>query len=595
VYPHPTFALLRFLQADKLLEGTSVLPRMQAVLAALNYPLTDREHLLSPLEALHELQRQAADIPQIRLKPFLSPGEENSYHVDLTMSYEQVLNQVQRVSVSATAFLGHLKAVHNRMIKLARIFSLWWVSGAEEVMQAVDRASSKTTKQLEVMADDEFSTAMEEKDIEVAAVIEATTLLIGNLKATLKLASETYQLGRDQINISLSDSNIPASGLPGGAPQTQTPSRPPSGSTDSLRQAFGDRVQQTPVQVEEDDLGAALAPELLLQTGPTAEQLETGAVVHVHVPEAESEPVIVLTSTQVAAFQGDLVSAMLADASAQDPAGKELMAAMQIAAHEVAAEPKASPTEAAPPLLARKQGDPLPVNFNISLTAPGITGKHEDVIVSRGKTKLRLIAQADPSENGVYRYMGPDQPLVRIDETKPGKPTPEPLPESPAVATVTKTNPQDPFSTSTVTAPVQPDQPNPPAETDPEPPRGGLDLDDGPDLTGPSEVTPPTTSLEDDEDALLAGVTTVLDLTPARTEEVAVPLLDAPRAPAGSSTAAAVVAAVSIVAQGGLAAPSPSSLFRDRKAAPGVKVIDRPFGPPPTTAPPATTGLEDML
>ena len=550
-YPRPTFALLRFLQADNLLKDTPVLGRLQQVRDALGYPLIDREHLLSPVEALHELQRQAAAIPGIQLKRQVSPGEENSYHVDLTLSYEQVLNQVQRVSVSATAFLGYLKAVHARILKVSSIFGLWWTDGAEEVMEAVGRAKQKSEKALAIMASDEFSTAMEEKDTEVAAVIEATSLLIGNLKATLKLATDTYQLGRDQINISLTDSAIPNSALPGGAPQTLANRPAPSGSMDSMRQAFGDRVKPAPVKVEEDDLEQALAPGVLTQEAVkeglhAAEPgLLDGITLDVRVP---------LQSDLKCYGPGKQMDQELAHASQEGPqeeAPDEPRIDLEVSGNLNLTIPPPTLTlaekTAEPPASGHKKGDPLPVNFPVSIAACGLTGKHEDVTLRRGVTKLALTAQADPAENGIYRWMGADVPLMRADA--PAQVA------APAQVTTARTNPEDPFSEIKVTAPATPVPPS----------------------------TQATGLLDDDDDEILAHATFIVNATPTGLE----PRPDQPTQPQPTP--------VKVVAQPSPAAvAAPAALFRARTAAPAVAMVTKPFNPSVRPAP-AAPGLDDIL
>jgi len=584
IYPRPTFPLLRFLQADNLLADTPVLGRMEQVRSSLDYPLTDREHPLSPVEALHELQRQSAAIPGIQLQPVLVPGEENSYHVNLTMAYELVLNQAQRVMVSATAFLGHLKASHTRITRIGSIFNLWWVDGAEEVMEAVGRTKQKTTKALEVMATDEFSTAMEEKDIEVGAVIEATTLLIGNLKATLKLAEATYQLGRDQINVILTDCNVPNAGYSGSAPTALKVTQAQSGTMDTLRQAFGRRVQDAPAPavVVEDDLEAALSRSNLpglTYGGDSPIKLEVSGDGNLtDYTTALPADMLIAESNEIQAGAQDFV------------AEQELLNEIKGLVEDAPApEPVMLPVAAEPVAAVRKQGAPLPVTFNLSLLASGITGKHDGVILRKGNSKLELMAQTDPAENGIYRFMGADQPLVRMEEGTPSKELTQahadPKPEAPAVPpvqTVTKTDPEDPFAKVSVTAPVVSQElKQAPAEVD--------DLDAA--MAQPVVVTVPAAAVVlDDEDELLSHVTVVIDKTPAKDETPAAPEVVAPvqptePAPGVTGTSHAVI---------------PNQLFRSRNFVnPSLPRITTPLPPELIAKMDAlratASGLDDVL
>ena len=501
--------------------------------------------------------------------------------------------------------------MHARIIRVGNIFNLWWVDGANEVMDAVTgRTYQKTAKQLEVMAADEFSTAMEEKDIEVAAVIEATTLLIGNLKATLKLAESTYNLGRDQIHISLTDNSIPAAGLPGKQPQTLVTRGEQGGSTESLRQAFGDRVVTSKPVVDEDDLEQALDPSLRANLNPGnlkvygqgqgAQQMEQELA---HAAQAEPEP----ETPQASAEHIQVTFSLDEPELPVDPRCQEPVKA---------AEPPVAQAPAAP--LVHKKGSPLLVDFNVNVQAPGLSGKHNNVDIRRGTTRLELTAQTNPAENGIYRFMGADQPLmpmdpktvpptagITLDESKQSSvismtsnilaqptegvglgdttpaPAEAPLPwepdpvKTPEVTTVTMQG-ADPFSEIKVTAPVHATK--------------QVSLDD------------------DDEDALLAGITSVVNATPASAELPA----KVDQSELGPSTALAVSAAAAATPIVYLSEPMPptpvpgvpaappvippvTSLFRARSVtAPGVTVIDKPF---PSTKPQAApaAGLDEIL
>ena len=361
------FTTLDQMQSNPMLKGTPTPTQLQAIREALDYPLLDRAHPLSPLEALHALQLQAAEIPQIKLKHYFSPGEENSYHVDLTMSYEQYLKQGQRVSVLATAFLGHLKANLNRLSKISP------VSIFQQILpQVVQEATNNPTQIIDtgrlLIAAEQFYLAVDATRVELAADTNATTQLIKSLKAGLKLATEMYQLGLDQIKTrtSQSDSRIPDSSASGGGPII-LPVPPVQPDPTETQTPDVDRVQEQakgPIHQRDDSL-AAVAHGLRAK-------VEGAATAHA---QSETKP----------------------ETSEEVPVCK----------HKTAKEARAKGQHV--------KGDPLPVKFNVDIAAPGITGNHEGVIVRKGNTKLQLTAQADPAENGTYRYMGADQPLVRID------------------------------------------------------------------------------------------------------------------------------------------------------------------------------------
>jgi hypothetical protein len=69
----------------------------------------------------------------------------------------------------------------------------------------------------------------------------------GNLKGSLKRAEAVYQLGRDQINISLCECRIPNT-----ANWSHTPAIAQLGARDSFMLQVGSRVK-TPVELDDDD------------------------------------------------------------------------------------------------------------------------------------------------------------------------------------------------------------------------------------------------------------------------------------------------------------------------------------------------------
>lgn len=470
----PGFSILKQVQSDPMLQSTPIPAQIQAIRETLGHPLLDPEHPLSPHEALRELQDEVAAIPRIKLERCIAPGEENSYRVDLARSYEQVQNQVQRLLVSATAFLGHQKTAQVWLSKITPI-SIWW-----PILADPNLINDKSRL---MFAADKYNQAVDAAKVEVAAVVNVTAQLIKNLKARLKLATDMYQLGRDQINISLADIRIPIVGTPGRASTTlqAAPTRPYAAET--LHHAFGDREQESNrTKLKQDDR----------ELEPASEQLFEREA-------AEPAPAETLGQSE-AGGNGNSIAINPAPQPTAEPVNSNRGLEPQVPAQPatVAAE------TVEPPLTAHKKGYPLLVNFPISLTAPGLTGKHNDVILRRGKTKLELTAQADPAENGVYRWMGPDQPLMPM--APPAKlvsakaatinpDAPEPL-KAALVETkpVSQIDPDDPFAQISVTA-------------------GAVK----PDATKPAPV-----NLDDDD--FPASITNIVNVTPA-SNEMPVPIV----------------------------------------------------------------------
>ena len=423
-----SFTSLEQVQSNPMFQDTPIPVQLKIIRDTLDYQLIDSAPKLSPAAALHELQRQEADMPGIKLKRIITPGDENGYRVDLIQSHEQVKNQMQRMLVTATAFLGHLKAGLDRLSKRTPS-SIWWSIPTPAPQDDASNSNQNGGRGLLIIAAvDQFNIAVDATKVELAAIVKATALLIANLKSSLKQADATYQFGLDQINKSPSDSRIQNAGTPGRAATTQ------SSATETPRHSVGDPVPEpTRTKVEEND------PEQSLMLPPELEAAEPAPAEIAGQSEAmgNGHSIVVNPAPQLNVDLIDPDSGL----EPQLPAQPAMVAA--------------APVE---PLLlkVRNNGDPLPVDFNISLLAPGITGKHDGVILRKGNSKLKLTAQANPAENGVYRWMGGDQPLVLMvsptkAKAKAAAPVSLDTPEPPKVVevdttAVTKAEAGDPFN-----------------------------------------------------------------------------------------------------------------------------------------------------
>lgn len=364
--PAPTLpslglSFLRLLHYEHLLAGTSILGRFQDIRTAMSYDLRQGDGPVTFIQVLQDLASMGAS---------------------------------SRVVILTTAFLAYLKALRSQLSSIKAVFIIWWLVGAKERLEGTGNQNLISDKGLRAFADDQFSQAMGEPKAELDATIRDATLLLASRKADLKRGSNAHQLGRDQINVSLADSRMPNTALPDGAPTTlQVPPVQP-GAIETLCKDVEDRGQE-PIQakVEENDHEPALG---LLPSHGASEPAPTEAA-------GQSEPV----------GNGSSIAFFHAPEQATGPVDPDSSVEPLGPAQSVTVA--AAPME--PPLTPRKRGDPLPVNFTINITTPSLlTGKHEGVTLRKGYTKLLLMAQANPDECGFYRYMGPDQPLVRIDE-----------------------------------------------------------------------------------------------------------------------------------------------------------------------------------
>jgi len=230
------------------------------------------------------------------------------------------------------------------------------VRTAKEALEQSGNPHGISIKDLQVLAASECSEAMGGAEEELDGILKGTAQLVSNLKAARKQAGANFKFGCDQVNFSLRDNRILSTGVSGVVPENLKPASVPLCANHTHAKVV------KPAVVTDDEF--LVGPELLTQEGVT--ECRAGLLQEIRQVKGKGDK-------------------------------------------------KVKPKAVHPP--GRKQGDPLPVTFNISLLAPGITKKHEGVILRKGNSKLELMAQTDSSENGIYRFMGADQPLVQMEET----------------------------------------------------------------------------------------------------------------------------------------------------------------------------------
>lgn len=481
-------SILRTIQADNLLADHAILTMLKGLRDLMVY----REKSFS--DYFDHVQEQVGQLGHLQLRSDLDPISASSYLVDLTMGYERVLDDINRVSVEATAFLGRLKVVHNKAITLKAPFMVLWSIGATEALSIHTSVKINATD-MKALAASEFTFLVNEADMELAAMIEAMELTLDNLKGLRKLAADKYSMGKDQVNAALSGLDFEDRGIAKGVVQSH---KPAAKDTATMKGMFGDRVQdqtqpstgEAPALAEgEDDFPHPAVDVDELDEPPTATSVtipverimsagqETPAELKVgHFPnggvasEAEEEhfvtiekrqeqmvatshtmsehpgqenlgpvdldaPPTLVEATGLIVAPGTLIATPEGSKSVEELKVGDKVLVTGVPGmegnHEVAAEIK-------PPQDYRLEkpgkGKPVVVFFNIDITAcPPLVVP--ELLMGVGKTKLQLTAQNNPEENGVYRWHGAGSALVRIEEKAQDAPGPDTAPKPPKLVT----------------------------------------------------------------------------------------------------------------------------------------------------------------
>jgi len=193
--------LLERLRAEALLKDQLILTQISALKEGMIYKSDNEVYSLSDFFEL--LRKDASKLDQVQLTSSLAPGTEQDYLVQLLTSYEHVLDQVERQIVRAIFFAGKLKSIRSRADNLSSTFVAWYLIALTDQVKEIP--SLKLTAAIQKsLAESEFSRLIDGADQDLEGMLEATQLMTDMLKGHKKLASEKYNMGKDQVNAALS-------------------------------------------------------------------------------------------------------------------------------------------------------------------------------------------------------------------------------------------------------------------------------------------------------------------------------------------------------------------------------------------------------
>ena len=196
--------LLERLRAETLLRDQLILSQVTQLKDGMTYKTDEETYSLTDFFEL--IRKDASKLSQVQLSAAITPGNEQSYLVQLLTSYETVLDEVERQIVRAIFFAGKLKSLRSRVDNLSSTFVAWYLIALSD--QVKDVPSLKLTGPIQKsLAESEFSRLLDGADQDLEGMLEAASLLVDMLKGHKKLAAEKYNMGKDQVNASLSSMN----------------------------------------------------------------------------------------------------------------------------------------------------------------------------------------------------------------------------------------------------------------------------------------------------------------------------------------------------------------------------------------------------
>ena len=268
--------ILRSLHAEEMLNTWSVFRRLKAIPEEMTYKGVPF------LDYFEQLQKDINAIGYLNLRSVVTLAEIPTYQIELSGSYERILDGINRCQIDAATMLGRCKTLRAKASSLKGPFQVLWTIGATEVIQGTS-LGSVGAKTLEALANAEYIDVLNEADSELDAMVEALSLTISSLKMFRKLASDKYAIGRDQINAALSELSNQDQGLLDrrGELHVQDPGR------SSLPAIFGHRLmQEVGPLVEEDDL----PPDAPVEAPPVKSQEEVPTVSAPPAPQEVKAP-----------------------------------------------------------------------------------------------------------------------------------------------------------------------------------------------------------------------------------------------------------------------------------------------------------------
>ena len=181
-------SLLKRLQAAELLKDFPIIGSLQNLKSQATYKG------VAFADYIDKIQNEIHAIPEMALWAEVDLGNASHYLTELTRSHEAALDGINRVQIDVTCFLGRVRTIHTKAKSLQAPFQALWTIGAGDILTGTPLAKL-SAKDLTALATMEFTNLLDEADLEWAAVIETSELIIDNLKAMRKLAVEKYSMG----------------------------------------------------------------------------------------------------------------------------------------------------------------------------------------------------------------------------------------------------------------------------------------------------------------------------------------------------------------------------------------------------------------
>lgn len=231
---------VQLFSAEVLLSGAPILDQINQICESLNYQTEDGQ--VSVGDYFNLLRKDIGNLKSFDLNSTIAPGTEYAYILSVTNTLQEVLDQLEQVSVKAVFFQSRLKSIQKSVENVGATFSAWYQIALSQALRSNEIKIPISA--IKSLGDSEFSRLMKGQDLDIEAMIQSVEIHLGMLKSHKNLAQEKYKMAKDQVNASISNIAPPSEF---GNEAVRLP------KYQKLQERYGEHFKQPPLPEEEVD------------------------------------------------------------------------------------------------------------------------------------------------------------------------------------------------------------------------------------------------------------------------------------------------------------------------------------------------------
>jgi len=192
---------IKMFSAESLLGDAPILKQIEQIKNNMTYKTEDG--LISLEDYFDKFNKDVSSLKTFDLEPVIAPGTEYAYLLRFTNILQEMLDQIEGVSVKGVYFQSRLRSIKQMIDNASSTFTAWYQIALSQALKENDIKIPVSS--IKSLGDSEFSRLMDGKDIDIDAMYQAIDIQIGLLKSHKSLAMDKYKMVKDQVNASLSN------------------------------------------------------------------------------------------------------------------------------------------------------------------------------------------------------------------------------------------------------------------------------------------------------------------------------------------------------------------------------------------------------